>query len=293
MNQTIQAVATKGSRAPFGVKRFFQSALKRLGCYERMKASWLYDFYWTIADKRIVEEKRKETEFYCNLLEEFRTGDLIFDIGANQGYKTQFFLDMGARVVAVDPDETNQRILKEKFLTSRVKRMPLLIVDKAVSEENSTITMWIDSPGSAVNTLSRKWAETLQNDDQRFGHTHGFESKREVETVTVESLIATQGLPFFVKIDVEGHELSVLKGMKQPVPYLSFEVNLPEFLQEGLECVRVLGRLAVAGEFNYSSDCTRGLELGSWVREDEFLPTLKSCRNSSIEVFWRTPLRHK
>jgi FkbM family methyltransferase len=274
-----------------GLKQYVQSSLSKLGLYERAKASWIYDFYWTFANKRIVEDRRREAAFYRDLLEGFQEGDLIFDIGANQGYKTQMFLKMGAEVVAVEPDGTNQEILKEKFLKHRLKKVPLIIVDKAVSEENTTITMWIDSPGSALNTLSRKWAETLKSDDRRFGHTLEFDNKREVETVTVEHLIAVHGLPFFIKIDVEGHELSVLRGLRQPIPYLSFEVNLPDFLQEGLECIRVLGQRARDGEFNYSSDCRRGLALRGWLSEKEFLQVVDSCTDPSIEVFWRTPVR--
>ena len=276
-----------------GLKHYIQNSLSKMGLYERAKASWIYDIYWTLADKRIIEDKRKELTFYRNLLDGFLPGDLIFDIGANQGYKTQMFLKMGARVVAVDPDETNQEILKEKFRKNRLRKIPVVIIDKAVSEENSTVTMWIDSPGSALNTLSRKWAETLKNDDQRFGHCVGFENMREVETVSLDHMIGAYGLPYFIKIDVEGHELSVLKGMRQPVPYLSFEVNLPEFLKEGMECVRVLARMEGESEFNYSSDCKRGLVLNQWLQKEEFLKALNSCGNSSIEVFWRTHLRRR
>jgi FkbM family methyltransferase len=272
-------------------KCYAQHSLARLGLYERAKASWIYDVYWTIADKKIIDDRRKESEFYCDLLEGFKPGDLIFDIGANQGYKTQMFLKMGARVIAVDPDGTNQEILREKFLKNRLKKMPVVIVGKAVSEENSMITMWINSPGSALNTLSRKWAETLKNDDQRFGHSVGFESTREVETVSLEYLIGAHGLPYFVKIDVEGHELSVLKGLRQPVPYISFEVNLPEFLLEGMECIRVLAELEGHGEFNYSSDCKRGLALNQWICHKDFVTVVDSCVARSIEVFWRSPRR--
>lgn len=270
------------------LKNHVQSSLSKLGLYERAKASWIYDLYWTIANRRIIDDRRRECEFYRDLLEGFKPGGLIFDIGANQGYKTQMFLNLGARVVAVDPDTTNQEILREKFLRNRLKRMPLVIVGKAVSEKNSKTRMWIDSPGSALNTLSGKWADTLRSDGKRFGHSVDFGNSREVETVTVEDLFAAHGLPYFLKIDVEGHELSVLRGMRQPVPYLSFEVNLPEFLEEGIECIRVLGQISPDGEFNYSSECARGLELQQWLGEGEFAEVIHSCEDPSIEVFWRT-----
>lgn len=265
--------------------------LGRLGMYERIKASWIYDLYWSFCDKRIVDDRRKEIRFYRNLLEGFRRGDLIFDVGANVGYKVGIFLKMGATVVAAEPDELNQKILRQKFLTYRLRKSPLIIIGKAISEESSVQKMWIEAPGSALNTLCNKWAETLRDDEGRFGRRMSFGQWKEVGAISLEQLIAEHGVPFFVKIDVEGHELSVLRGMQQPVPYLSFEVNLPEFRTEGLECVQELGRLAQDGQFNYSTDCRRGLAREPWLTKEEISIVLASCPDPSLEVFWRTPLR--
>ena len=270
-----------------------RKSLSRLSIYQRARASWIYDFYWTLADRQIVEDYRNEVAFYRRLLEGFEDGDLIFDVGANQGYKTGIFLKLGAKVVAVEPDELSQDILKHKFLTYRLKAKPLVIVGKAVSDRCSTMTMWIDSLGSAKNTLSEKWADTLRGDDKRFGEKLGFERSKVVETISMEQLIATHDSPFFIKIDVEGHELSVLRGLRRPVPYLSFEVNLPEFKREGLECVRVLRGLAPDSEFNYTDDCRRGLILDRWCKGQEFSAIFDSCTAASVEVFWRTALRYR
>lgn len=270
------------------VKDSLQWLLRRVGVYERTKASWIYDFYWSLSDRRIIEDRREEIDFYRNLLGGFRKGDLIFDVGANQGYKADIFLRLGATVVAVEPDETGQEILRQKFLKYRLKRKRLVIVSKAVSERNSTETMWIDAPGGAKNTLSQKWAKSLRDDDRRFGQRLNFGQLKKVETISIEQLITAHGSPFFVKIDVEGHELSVLRGMQRPVPYLSFEVNLPEFRPEGLECIQVLGRLAEDGMFNYTSDCRRGLVLRQWLAKEEFSAVLDACADDSIEVFWKT-----
>jgi FkbM family methyltransferase len=270
------------------IKSCFQRSFKRLGIYERTKTSWIYDFYWRLADRRIIDDRRKELNFYRDLLDGFRDGDLIFDVGANQGYKTDIFLRLGATVVAVEPDDFSQEVLRQKFLRHRLKAKPVVIVGKAASERSGVTRLWIDAPGSWMNTLSPKWAEALRVDATRFGQNLSFERWKEVETVSLQDLVAAHGVPFFVKIDVEGHELSVLEGMQQPVPYVSFEVNLPEFKEEGIECVRKLGRLAGDGEFNYTPDCRDGLLLKHWHQTEEFVPILDSCTDTSVEVFWRT-----
>jgi len=273
------------------LKQYTQSLLKRAGIYQRLKASRVYDLYWSVADRSVIARTDREIQFYRNLLSGFSRGCLVFDVGANHGTKTDIFLKLGARVVAVEPDQTNQGILKEKFLMFRLSRKPVTIVGKALSDKESVETMWIDEPGSAKNTLSRKWVETLTHDDERFGQHHDFSQRTTVETTTLDQLIGTHGLPFFIKIDVEGHEPNVLRGLHTAVPYLSFEVNLPEFAPDGQQCVEMLNHLAADGKFNYAAgDYEQGLALREWLAAAEFSQVLARCAERSIEVFWKTPV---
>lgn len=194
-------------------------------------------------------------------------------------------------MVAVEPDDACSTTLAERFLAFRIRPRPVTIVTRAVSDKIGTEEMLIDGPGSAVNTMSPKWAESLKKNRATFAYGHcglEFSQTELVETTTIDELIAQQGLPFFVKIDVEGHELSALRGLSRPVPFLSFEVNLPEFRPEGLECIRVLAELAHTGRFNYTSDCAHDLTLTDWMPGEEFSIILGGCSERSIEIFWKT-----
>jgi FkbM family methyltransferase len=257
----------------------------------RLKSSIIRDAYWAMAHRERLESLRQEVHFYESVIAGFKRGGLIFDIGANQGAKTDVFLRLGARVVAVEPDDACSRSLEERFLEFRLSPRPVTIVTRAVSNRVGTEELLIDGPGSAVNTMSPKWAESLKKNRTIFAYEHcglEFNQTKLVQTTTIDELIAEHGVPFFVKIDVEGHELNVLRGLHRPVPYLSFEVNLPEFRAEGSECVRLLAELAHAGRFNYTADCTHGLTLKDWVTADDFSVVLDGCSEGSIEIFWKT-----
>lgn len=58
---------------------------------------------------RILEQR---TNFYRQFVKE---GDVCFDVGANVGNRVQPLLNIGAKVVAVEPQESCYTILKEKF----------------------------------------------------------------------------------------------------------------------------------------------------------------------------------
>ena len=265
-------------------------ALTSSDMYQRLRASLLYDIYWRLANPAIIRARDADVLLYRQVLEGLHPSALIFDVGANHGAKVDVFLRLGARVVAFEPDLRNQQILRAKFLKYRLSALPVRIDGRAVAESDSTRTMWIEQPGSAKNTLNPKWVDVLSSNANRFGYRPTFEASAVVETATVDRLIDTYGHPFFVKIDVEGLELSVLRGLSRAVPFLSFEVNLPEFLEEGLECIQRLEAIHAGGRFNLTLDGRPELALSSWVAMDELRQALLKTRSASVEVFWRSGL---
>jgi FkbM family methyltransferase len=257
--------------------------------YDRMRETFAYDCYQHWRHGRPITWRQNEVLFYRALLGVQPPGMLVFDVGAHRGQRTAVFAKLGARVIAVEPDETNRRVLSRRYPRGRLSAGSVEVVGKAVSEDGSGATLWVHAPGSGLNSLSPKWVRSLGADDRRFGSKVEFAGRQRVETTTLESLMNAFGVPHYIKIDVEGHEASVLRGLRRPVAFLSFEVNLPEFLPEGIECVEILSRLDKGGRFNWSADCQGRPALPDWLPDSEFVPALRACREPSVEVFWTSP----
>jgi FkbM family methyltransferase len=269
------------------IKSILQRFLRRLGLYDWFKEdTFAYDVYRRFKDGTPVSWRTREFRFYRGLLGGEREGLLIFDVGANRGQRTDVFLRLGARVVAAEPDEANRRLLERKY-HGRIRSRPVTIVGKAVSDSAGTETLWITSPGSGLNTLSKKWVRTLAENPRKLGAQVEYAGHRTVETTTLSALMESHGEPCYIKIDVEGHEPHVLRGLPRPVAFVSFEAILPEFMPETAECIGILGRLSPGGRFNLSARCYKGLDLASWQSAQEIAATLSSLGERTVEVFWR------
>ena len=91
---------------------------------------------------------------------------------------------------------------------------------------------------------------------------------------TLDLLVAEYGLPVFIKIDVEGFEINVLRGLTKPVRCLSFEF-VPEFTSNAIECLRYLTQLGFL-EFNLSIGESMAPLREPWYSADEVAGRLLS-----------------
>ena len=196
------------SRGTEGIKRLLQRILRGLGLYDWFKEeSFAYDVYRRFKDGRPLGWRAREVRFYRGLLGQGRPDTLlIFDVGANRGQRTDVFLRLGARVVAIEPDEANLRRLARKY-QGRLRKRPVTIVGRAAGDAVGRGTLRVASPGSGLNTLSDKWVRTLAENPGKLGARVDFPGRQDVETTTLDALVASCGTPRYIKIDVEGHEV--------------------------------------------------------------------------------------
>ncbi len=153
-------------------------------------------------------------------------GSLAFDVGANVGDVTSVLLDVGARVVAVEPN------LQLADLTRR--RYGVTVEGVAVgAAEGEEMFHFGEDPGHS--TLSQEWCAI---------HPEWYSEAVPVPVTTLDRLIERHGKPRFARIHVEGYEANALRGLSEPLQALAFgfQRHLPEVTRE---CVARLAELGV------------------------------------------------
>jgi len=171
-------------------------------------------------------------------------GEVAFDIGAHVGSRVSAWRRLGARVVAVEPQPDCLRVLN--FLYGRDAEVT--IEPLAVGARPGRARLGISTATPTVSSMSPGWIEAVGT-DRRFARVR-WDSSVDVEVTTLDDLIARHGEPAFCKIDVEGFEVDVLKGLTRPLPALSFEYLPPahDAALQALDLVERLGRY----RYNYS-----------------------------------------
>jgi FkbM family methyltransferase len=207
-------------------------------------------------------------------------------VGANKGWKSDTFERLGREVIAIEPDATNAVYMRRRFL-----KKPVRVLQMAVSKQNGKATFFVEESGSAFNTLSEKWVRTLEDKEAtRFSTVCDFNASVVVELVTLDELIERYGRPAYIKIDIEGAEVDAIRGLSVPVPLLSFELNLPEFSEEGLQSLELLHDLAGDVVFNWSASCEQGFEMDHWQPYLRFRDFLENTSVRYMEVYASMPV---
>lgn len=232
-------------------------------------------FFPTTHDKFLKKLHQDRLIFYQQFIDK---GDLCFDIGANVGDRTKIFLELGASVASVEPQKSCCTILQKKFGNK------ITLIQKGVGSKNEIKDFFI-STHNQLSTFSEEWIDTIKAN--RFKESEWNEVEK-IEIVTLDSLINQNGSPKFIKIDVEGFELEVFKGLSQSFKYLSFEFAVPDNLNNLMLCLLQLEKSYNNLLFNYAVMDNAFLELKNWVTIYEIKNIIQSSNfseNSAGDIY--------
>ena len=246
----------------------------------KLLPSGLVDHHRARREKSKMHVKR--VAFYRSFLSK---DDLVFDIGANIGERVAALLDVGCRVLAVEPQEECCALIRSIKTGSE----NLHIVPKACGAATGSAELKSGSGTDVLATISEEYISTVAKSG-RFG-AHSWEKTRTVPVCTADDLVREFGTPRFIKIDVEGFEVPVLQGLNTGPDILSFEFT-PELPAAMADCVGHCERLGLE-EFNISYGESMRFARSEWVSGNSMREMIRVLEGDSSlfgDIFARMPV---
>jgi FkbM family methyltransferase len=140
-----------------------------------------------------------------NATKKFVSEGVFFDVGANKGlYSKELLSQYTTSITELHLFEPSKELV-ESYLRFSDKRVH--VNNYALSETSGTATLYKVSGNSGLNSLTRRRLEHFKV---------AMDEVEEIKKVTLDEYVESNGIRTIdlLKIDVEGHELDVLKGAK-------------------------------------------------------------------------------
>ena len=214
-----------------------------------------------------------------------KEGDVVLDIGANIGYyvliESKLVGEQG-KVYAIEPVSSNLVQLQQNLKLNNCKNVEVFKL--AVGDKNGKAKIYIPEKRN-LSTLDKNALEG------------NLKSVEEIEVITVDSFLDKKPKPNFIRMDVEGYEFYIIKGMNKTLKLnikLFIEIHPHKMTEEQL--CEMLEILEKNGFY---------VELATWgfkVNENKLIRTLKSkylgqpyiiLKNTNIQTLKNYLLRYK
>lgn len=217
--------------------------LKKIKNYFRY--SKLHFYILRLKNPAYLKYFKKEFDFYQTFLIKNK---LIFDLGANLGDKSHVFLKFTDKIILYEPEEDYFERLKFRFRKNNKVVLNNLLISDSVGDVVFNSVVENEAYSSIVN-----------NYKDNFDHLKkSLVIKKIKKSSTLNFEINKHGIPYYIKIDCEGAENLILKNLKYNIEVLSFEANLPLFLNQTTEIIDYLKNnfnrcynIRKEGEFNF------------------------------------------
>lgn len=132
------------------------------------------------------------------MTENARKERLIYDFGMNVAEDTEYYLKRGFHVIAVEANPAMCAIARERF-NAQIKDGSLVIVNKAIGRERGKFNFHVCETRSGLSTASDELRDYWTAQGAIFRTI-------EVDFIDAGELLLEHGQPYYVKIDIEGHD---------------------------------------------------------------------------------------
>lgn len=167
---------------------------------------------------------------------------IIYDLGANNGQNLSYYLSKADKVVAVEANPILSKEIEEIF-ADEIKGGKLIVVNLCLTIENN-----IELVSFFIHKFHSVWSTFVVPQKN-------FQDYEEIKVgiITYQELLEKYGEPYYVKIDLEGFDVLLIKYMIEHnlLPrYFSFENNGIQLLKEILE-TGIYSRFNIVSFYNF------------------------------------------
>lgn len=187
---------------------------------------------------------REEIEWLLGKVQDSQAA-LFLDIGSNIGAYSVIMstLSPSLESKAFEPDQRNLAFLRANLVINELEDR-VEVIEAAVGEVSGT-TRFLESRADALfNTgKSRVVSEEVQD-----------ANVRTVEKVTIDEYLEAKGRILLLKVDVEGYEMDVIRGMKETLTSNNCFLVIEVFPENLNDCDELMGELGYRRTVSFGSD---------------------------------------
>jgi FkbM family methyltransferase len=218
--------------------------------------------------------------------------DLIFDVGMHKGEDTDFYLKKGFRVVGIEANPELAQYCRQRF-ASHIAAGALHIVEGAIVARDRVaegpVTFYQNIDRTIWGTIDPQWRDR----NVRLG-CHSKEIS--VPCLDLGTILREHGVPFYMKIDIEGADrlcLDYLKDLDTRPQYLSLE-------DEKVHLSKLIDDIGVLSEHGYrtflavqqetiASSFYRGVDRSGRKITHQFEGSASGVFGTDLASRWMTP----
>lgn len=176
-----------------------------------------------------------------------KNGNLIYDVGMHRGEDAELYLKKGFDVIGFEADPDLVLGCRNRF-AREIAQGRLVIVEGAVAvvapagAKPETVTFFKNTDVSVWGTVVESWARRNEMMGAR-------STAIEVPRVDFEDSLERYGVPYYLKIDIEGVDtvcVRALQSFAQKPDYVSIEA-------EKIDFARLEAELEAFGQLGYTS----------------------------------------
>lgn len=156
--------------------------------------------------------------------------NLIYDIGMHNGDDTAYYLHRGFRAVAIEADPSLVSQAHKRF-GRKIAAGKLTILSVGIAQEAGVLPFWICETHSEWNSFDRRIASRDDSPHHQI----------EVHSRPFRSILDEFGVPYYLKIDIEGHDHLCVEDLRRD--------DLPKyiFIEKSKKSVSLLPRFKELG----------------------------------------------